>query len=212
MPSLCIDFGTSSIRASYQSDKGRVAVLPLGQQAGERELDGASIMSEIAVDLRAQCIFFGEAGYAASIKSSGDVQRIPSAKLWLASPSELDLTAIPQSNLTRRALLTGLIGFAVATIRGLSAAHRMPADFKGVDVRIAHPIWDESVREHANRELRRIASASMELVKFGFTNPMPFSELRRFEDKYREAQTVSEVDVLEPIAAALQLVPYEANT
>ena len=56
---LCLDFGTSSIRAVYRPKQGQAVVLDIGAATRSRSIDGASIRSEIFIDVDGKTIRFG---------------------------------------------------------------------------------------------------------------------------------------------------------
>ena len=57
---LCLDFGTSSIRAVLRNKKSAIQVLPIGQVTPRQTIDGASIPSAFCIDEDLETIRFGQ--------------------------------------------------------------------------------------------------------------------------------------------------------
>src|ERR1035437_1818913 len=109
---LCIDFGTSSIRAVRRMPNGKVKPLDIGRVAGSR-LDDASIRSEIHIDEHGRYVRFGERAITARLASPNFLLYEPSPKLWLKDPRSLEERAVPELALTRENLLAGLFANAL---------------------------------------------------------------------------------------------------
>lgn len=204
---ICIDFGTSSIRAAFRDANDGLHVIPLGKLAGERRLDGASLMSEISVDRRNGSLALGEKAFMLSRGSSRDVYFKSSAKLWLKDPGMLSQIEVQEFGLTREHLLVGLLAYAFNVTLGANSKLRLQGN-----VRVAHPIWEKEKQDGSNLALLRIAAKAIALAESGFQNPLPVATLKRVLSGMSEAESVSSsVDVIEPIAAAQQLIPHQQN-
>lgn len=204
---ICIDFGTSSIRAAFRDANDGLHVIPLGKLAGERRLDGASLMSEISVDRRNGSLALGEKAFMLSRGSSRDVYFKSSAKLWLKDPGMLSQIEVQEFGLTREHLLVGLLAYAFNVTLGANSKLRLQGN-----VRVAHPIWEKEKQDGSNLALLRIAAKAIALAESGFQNPLPMATLKRVLSGMSEAESVSSsVDVIEPIAAAQQLIPHQQN-
>lgn len=204
---ICIDFGTSSIRAAFRDANDGLHVIPLGKLANERRLDGASLMSEISVDRRNGSLALGEKAFMLSRGNSRDVYFKSSAKLWLKDPGMLSQIEVPEFGLTREHLLVGLLAYAFNVTLEANSQLRLQGN-----VRVAHPIWEKDKQDGANLALLKIAAKAIALAESGFQNPLPVATLKRVFSSIGEAESVSSgVDVIEPIAAAQQLIPHQQN-
>lgn len=204
---ICIDFGTSSIRAAFRDANDGLHVIPLGKLANERRLDGASLMSEISVDRRNGSLALGEKAFMLSRVNSRDVYFKSSAKLWFKDPGMLSQIEVPEFGLTREHLLVGLLAYAFNVTLSANSKLRLQGN-----VRVAHPIWEKDKQDGANLALLKIAAKAIALAESGFQNPLPVATLKRVFSSIGEAESVSSgVDVIEPIAAAQQLIPHQQN-
>jgi hypothetical protein len=204
---ICIDFGTSSIRAAFRDANDELHVIPLGQLAGERRLDGASLMSEIFVDRKNGSLSFGEKAYMLGRVSSRDAYSKSSAKLWLKDPSMLSQIEVQEFGLTREQLLVGLLAYAFSVTLRANSKLRLQGN-----IRVAHPIWEQDKQHGSNLALLKIATKAISLAESGFRNPLPVATLQRvFRGRGDSESVSSSVDVIEPIAAAQQLIPHQAN-
>ena len=85
---LCIDFGTSSIRAVRRLPSGKLKTLDIGRVTKSR-LDDASIRSEIHVDEQRRYIRYGERAVVARKDIGTPSLYESSPKLWLKEPDRL---------------------------------------------------------------------------------------------------------------------------
>jgi len=204
---ICIDFGTSSIRAAFRDIDEQLHVIPLGQLAGERRLDGASLMSEIFVDRRKCSLAFGETAFMLSRGNQQEAYSKSSAKLWLKDPGMLSQIEVQELELTREHLLVGLLAYALV----VTSRANLKVVLKG-HVRVAHPIWEQEKQKESNLALLRITDKAIALAESGFQNPLPAAALQRVAKMTISVEPGSRsVDVIEPIAAAQQLIPYQEN-
>jgi molecular chaperone HscA len=204
---ICVDFGTSSIRAAFRDPNDELHVIPLGQLAGERRLDGASLMSEIFVDRKIGSLSFGEKAYTLGLKSSRDAYFKSSAKLWLKNPGLLSQIEVQELGLTREHLLVGLLAYAFNVTLSANSKLRLQDN-----VRVAHPIWEREQQDGSNLALESITAKAIVLAEGGFQNPLPVAALKRvFGGMSNAVNVLNGVDVIEPIAAAQQLIPHQQN-
>ena len=204
---LCIDFGTSSIRAVRRLSSGQLKVLDIGRVT-QSKLDDASIRSEIHVDEHGQKIRYGEKAVVARRKEGTPSLYEASPKLWLKEPDRLGEAAAAGLDVNREQLLTGLLAYA---IRAAADAGRIDEPkLKKIDIRISRPIWPESVKTAADAALNRIASKAKKLA---FERNWD-SVTTRVLLKYLEDAVIGhsvKADVVEPVAAAVELLPSEEN-
>lgn len=205
---LCIDFGTSSIRAVRRKPKGQVDVLPLGAQVRSR-LDDASIRSDIFVDTAAQEVWFSEAAVRARAAAKGGVVYDSSPKLWLTNPEELLAPVASGVDLTRSELLAGLLAYAM---RAALEAGKFSADSaRKLQLRLARPVWEPSIAARADLALDRIGAAAWNLAsEIPSSGHLPASKLKKMVQGVARAGAAT-YQVVEPVAAAVELMPSELN-
>jgi len=204
---LCIDFGTSSIRAVRRQPGGRLKTLAIGRVTKSR-LDDASIRSEIHVDERRRYVRYGERAFVARKDVSTPAIYEASPKLWLKEPGRLGEEAAPGLGMTREQLLSGLMAYAV---RAAADADEIgESTLKGIDIRIAHPVWPAQVKTAANAALARITAQARQMAfqrEWGTVAVPSLLEHVKVPGVSRQAA----VDVVEPVAAAAELLPSEEN-
>ncbi len=204
---LCIDFGTSSIRAVRRMPNGALKPLDIGRVTNSR-LDDASIRSEIHVDAQAKNVRFGELAFVARRASAEHLLYEPSPKLWLTRPAELNDPAAPGLRLTRANLLAGLLAYAIAA--SAKAADIAGATASRIELRVAHPVWPADVSDAANLALRSICAQARSMAFEREWATVTVSNLEAYaatsDPPVRDA-----VDVIEPVAAAVHLLPSIDN-
>lgn len=204
---LCIDFGTSSIRAVRRMPSGKLKPLDIGRVAKSR-LDEASIRSEIHIDEQGRYVRYGERAITARQESPNALLYEPSPKLWLREPQLLKQFAAPGVNLTRENLLAGMLANALhACAKAMDIGE---ATFKQIEIRIAHPVWPSDVATEADAAIARISSQAQRMV---FDREWATITVAQLEEHTRTpgTSTHSRVDVVEPVAAAVELLPSAEN-
>jgi hypothetical protein len=207
MHTICIDFGTSSLRAALLKQRSLDAKpLPIAPDA---QIDNASIPSAIFVSKDRGMIRFGDKALEAGLSGQPSLLFERSPKAWL-SPTEvqnLGQEAGAGVAFSRRELLTGLL--AVAVQASTQAAGTLGVERKRVRYRISHPVWlatEKAQMLSAYGTLHRIACNPK-------TPPMRFEQtteaFRHWCDNAAPDDGVLSQDwhVDEPIAAALDLLP-----
>lgn len=204
---LCIDFGTSSIRAVRRLPSGKLKALDIGRVTRSK-LDDASIRCEIHVDEHRRYVRFGERAVIARSESGMPLLYESSPKLWLKEPNRLGEEAAPGLGVTREQLLSGLLAYA---IRAAADADEIgDSTLKSIDIRIAHPVWPAQVKIAANAALARICAQARRMAfqrEWGTVTVVSLLEHLRVSATPRP----SGVDVVEPVAAAAELLPSEEN-
>jgi hypothetical protein len=211
---LCVDFGTSSIRAVARDGVGGVTVVPLGAVTKSRSIDGASIPSTVCVAADRETIFFGEHAYA-KIKSGQPLAFwSASPKLWLKEPRVLDERVAVGVDVTRRELLTGLLGYALFAA-GESGHWDAPSDPSTADIRVAHPVWPVSSRDEAEKALGQMVWLAAHMASAGDWGETSVEVLRSWTGPEGDEESVPiyvpQVDTVEPVAAAVELLSGESN-
>lgn len=206
---VCLDFGTSSVRAAL-SDGGEVRVLRIGEVC-RSSIDDQSIPSAVFVPGNGTWIYFGqraiEKAQEAGAAAEGGVLEL-SPKKWFVDGSSLDAPLSRLQQVTRRQLLVGLLSFSLAA--AAKAAQWDLARMARIELRVAHPVWDKSAAEGLRRTLDDIVHRAVAFLEHA-SDAVRASSLQH---AVPEAIVVrhSNVDVKEPIAAAIDLIgAYEAQ-
>lgn len=204
---LCIDFGTSSIRAVRRQPSGKLKPLSIGHITRSR-LDDASIRSEIHIDASCRYVRYGERALIARKNSSTPALYESSPKLWLKEPDRLDEEAAPGLGLTRDQLLSAQLAYVIrAAAEADGIGERTLND---IDVRIAHPVWPAQVKAAANEALSRIGARARQMAFAREWGTATVSSLRDHAQRVARPRAAA-VDVIEPLAAAMELLPNEEN-
>ena len=204
---LCIDFGTSSIRAVLRLPNGRLKPLDIGRVTKSR-LDDASIRSEIHVDENRRYVRYGDRAVEARVDSGTPCLYESSPKLWLKEPHRLCEAAAPGLSVSRENLLAGLLAYA---IRAAAEAGEMgESTLKGIDVRIAHPVWPAQVKTATNAALSRLCAQARQMAFQRDWGAVPVATLLAHVQS-TATTGVADIDVVEPVAAAAELLPNVDN-
>ena len=149
---LCIDFGTSSIRAAVRaSDSTRPQVLPLGKAIKTKARDEASLLSEIYIDSKKSVVIFGERALACRQQNLSDPYSIQSPKIWLKDPSRLKLPPYTDLPFTKVELLAGLLSYAIQAARISLKELGIKFSPNQGNITVAHPVWPQEIEGNANR-------------------------------------------------------------
>lgn len=204
---LCIDFGTSSIRAVRKLSGGWLETLDIGRVT-QSTLDDASIRSEIHVDGKRRYIRFGDRAVKARHEGGTPTLYESSPKLWLKEPDRLTEIAAPGLGVTREQLLSGLLAYAVRA--AADAGGIAEATLKNIDIRISHPVWPENVKTSANAALARICAQARQMAFAREWGTVTINSLLEHVQEQAKPRLIA-VDVVEPVAAAVELLPNEEN-
>lgn len=204
---LCIDFGTSSIRAVRRLPGGRLKTLDIGRVTRSK-LDDASIRSEIHVDEHRRYVRYGERAVIARNESGTPSLYESSPKLWLKEPGRLGEAAAPGLGVTREQLLAGLLAYG---IRAAADADEIgESTLKSIDIRIAHPVWPAQVKVAANAAMARICAQARQMAFQREWGTVTVKSLLEHAQATATPRSTA-VDVVEPVAAAAELLPSEEN-
>lgn len=204
---LCIDFGTSSIRAVRRLPSGKLKALGIGRVT-KSKLDDASIRSEIHVDENRRYVRFGERAVVARREAGTPTLYEASPKLWLKEPDRLNQAAAPGLGVTREQLLSGLLAYAIRAAADADGIGE--STLKSVDLRIAHPVWPAQVKEAANAALARIGAQARQMAFDGEWGTVAATSLLE-RVQHRATPRAAVIDVVEPVAAAAELLPNADN-
>jgi hypothetical protein len=215
---LCVDFGTSSIRIALRGASDVVQVLDIGRVTNSQSIDSASIRSDVCIEADQKTVLFGELAHQAIRSGRPLAFKNSSPKLWLKEPARLGERVIAKLDVTRRDLLVGLLAYALyaANETGQWEAPAQPVGGEQwtipatCDVRVAHPVWEKSIGDVAGRAMRQITSFALLMASVGDWSETSVEVLTSWArpaageniPEYR-----SRIDALEPVAAAVELLP-----
>ena len=160
---LCIDFGTSSVRAALSEDgRARPRVLELGE-AVRSSIDRASIPSAVFVDADRSKITFGEEAFKKGQRGEKSLLFEMSPKRWMTadSPAMLDTEIVAGTGLTRKHLLAGLLAQAFSATT--TAVHLSKTQLLQLETRVAHPVWSPNTQSTLRQHLRWITDVARQL-------------------------------------------------
>ncbi len=204
---LCIDFGTSSIRAVRRLPGGKLKPLDIGRVTRSK-LDDASIRCEIHIDEQRRYVRYGDRAVVARKDTGIPTLYEASPKLWLREPERLADPVAEGLDLCREDLLAGLLAYAV---RAAAEADGISEDtLKRLDLRIAHPVWPAQVRSTADAALVRLCAQARQMALEREWGTLTTGTLCEYTQSKASSRR-SAVDVVEPVAAAVELLPNEDN-
>jgi len=209
---LCIDFGTSSIRAALsEAGRARPRALELGE-AFRSSIDRASIPSAVFIDAQGSNIAFGEEAYKKGLRGEPSLMFEMSPKRWITADSHdmLDREIFIGAGITRKHLLAGLLAqsfSAVAAAAGLSSTELLQ-----LETRIAHPVWSQNAQPLLQRHLSWITGIARQLLGMTDQPISPKNLLSAVQSASGKLAVQSTLDVEEPVAAALELFANSDNS
>jgi len=202
---LCIDFGTSSLRAAILGKSKDPEPIEIGKQV-QSQIDDLSIPSAVWVSSDGNQIEFGETAMRLGLnpfKYKSSLFEI-SPKKWLTNGVEiLDIDEIiSKTKITKGYLISGLISQALF---GISKQLEVTIqELRKYEIRISHPIWDKKIECKLQFILEKLLSDAF--VIFDKTiNGISAKELVSLLGKRKASIVFSKQVVNEPIAAALSL-------
>jgi hypothetical protein len=207
---LCVDLGTSSIRAGLR-EPGRMnsRALEIGE-AFKSSIDRASIPSAVFVPPDGSSIVFGEEALVMGRRGEKSLLFETSPKGWMTTgtPEELESEVVKGSGVTRKILLAGLLAQAFSATR--KAANLSKKDLAGMEIRVAHPVWDAKRAKSLGDALGSISSAAIGAEGVTDRAVTPADLVDAIEDSHPKGRQAS-IDVVEPVAAALELFENSDN-
>jgi hypothetical protein len=209
---LCIDFGTSSIRAAlFEAARSRPQALELGE-AFRSSIDRASIPSAIFIDSSGGKVVFGEDALKHGLRGDRSLLFEMSPKRWMTaeSPGFLDSEIFAGIGLTRKHLLAGLLAqcFSAITI----AANLSKNKLLELETRIAHPVWGPKEQTTLRQQLKWIGETALRLSGATDIAISPNSLFSAIKSDSVISTTTRDLDVEEPVAAALELFENSDNS
>ena len=209
---ICIDFGTSSIRASYASHDGADnQPIPIGAILGANEdyyLDSKIFIS----DKKAPKVFLSQWADLESLKiTTPPFLFSASPKTWITS-EEFSSAYSPiteTSTLSRKDLLSLLLSLAIKGIK--LELNLTTEELLNYEVRISHPVW-ESV-DWINKKICMEAILHDAIfLSDEIEQGLSFEEIEGLLSIISPpTQIYSSIDVVEPIAAAVELFKNKAG-
>jgi hypothetical protein len=209
-PVLCLDFGTSSLRAAWRvTPNAAPSALSIGG-ASQSQIDEASIPSAIFVSADGSMIHLGQTALDKGLRGEPNLLFETSPKRWIANGrwDELLAEACPGIAVTRRELVAGLVAYALSAA---CDAAGFPVDaLEFMDVRVAHPVWPSPHKAEADHHLAWMLAVARGIAgraDMGIA-PAALADLCRAT---RPTPVRPTIDVVEPIAAALELFADTAD-
>jgi hypothetical protein len=214
MHTLCVDFGTSSIRTALRKDGSALSLaLPI---APGSDIDNASIPSAIYIPSGGGEVLFGmkaSVGGRSSRRKALLLELSPKSWLGPESVAKIDHLAAEGVPFTRRQLIAGLLAFAFNASR--RAAKPLVGGKGGFSFRISHPIWQEHDRVKLAEVYEGLRMGARDEDAPNMKDTMSFSEFESWcaVVSIADKKPSSDVDVKEPVAAMLELFPdVEVNS
>lgn len=208
MDTLCIDFGTSSIRAAIRKQKDSVSH-PLAI-APRSQIDNASIPSAIFIPITGDKIFFGDKALEAGLSAQPRLLYESSPKSWL---SPTNISQVYQSEgsrvpFSRFQLIAGLL--AMAAQDSIAAGKNIfKLKTSSLAYRISHPVWSNSDQQKIAPIYDQLSRIAFSANGTAITHEMSTDQFMHWYKKVSQAagKLSFDVDVEEPVAAALELLP-----
>lgn len=207
---LCIDFGTSSIRAAIRHGNRTARPIPIGAAFGS-SIDSASIPSAIFLSDDFANVAFGQEALTLGMTGRKAAIFDISPKKWMTAgyPSDLMNGISDRTNLTKLHLLSGLIAQSLSAI--CKSEKLRPHDLAELEIRLSHPIWPGHRKSELLRHLIGISKLAISIC--GLTDRLCDTETFLAKTRgFEAAANPPEVDVEEPVAAALQLFDNDLNS
>lgn len=204
---LCIDFGTSSIRASIRDDDGPPIALDIGESSNS-SIDKASIPSAIFISTSGDEILFGEDALSRGLKGIENHIFEISPKKWIAL-DHLQEFIFDKSGITKSHLLSGLLNHSLLSI--CKCLRLSIIDLKSYEIRVSHPVWNHKNKAEVMLKFEKIISDAFLIgdssIKV-FSNNSLFSKI----SGHPSMTIYTSVDTIEPIGAALELFNNSENS
>ena len=202
---ICIDFGTSSLRAAIQKTTITASPIEIGKQF-QSQIDDLSIPSAIWVSDDGNFIEFGERAIQLGFNSAKNKNLLfdISPKKWLTNGSEIyDIDEpIVKNGITKAHLISGLISLAIF---GISKELNISIEkLRKCEIRISHPIWDKKIKNKLQIVLDKLLSDSFVIWDKAIYG-IKAKELSSMLNKRVASIVFSRQEVAEPIAAAISL-------
>lgn len=208
MPIICLDFGTSSIRAALLGDHGDA--IPL-QIAPNSQIDDASIPSAIFVSDDAKTVYFGIDALRRGLKGYPSKLFENSPKKWLFADmlNEATQPAFSGATYSRTDLVAALLALAAVAARA-AASKYLKTSTSEIEYRISHPVWGGryrlNVQPHYDRYRQLIYATSADLNKTQTDDQLQrrIKMLCGITEKREPGIDTARVE--EPVAAAIELI------
>jgi len=202
---ICIDFGTSSLRAAIQKTTVTTTPIEIGKQF-QSQIDDMSIPSAIWISSDGNLIEFGERAIQLGFNQAKNESLLfdISPKKWLTNGSEINDIDEPieKNGISKAHLISGLISLAIL---GISKELNISIEeLRKCEIRISHPIWDKKIENKLQIVLEKLLSDSF-VIWDKAINGIKTKELSSMLKNRVTSIVFSKQVVLEPIAAAISL-------
>jgi hypothetical protein len=205
---ICIDFGTSSIRAAIRGDDTTPSILEIGEAFVTSSIDKASIPSAIFISISGDEVLFGENALRRGQRGDENHLFEISPKKWIVS-NQLEEFVFGTAGLTKSHLLSGLLNQALIGLckcLGLSLF-----ELKLYEIRVSHPVWPESNKAEVTLNFEKIISDSF-LIGNDSNKTLSSDILFSKISGHPSMVSYTNIDVIEPVASALELFSNKENS
>lgn len=215
---LCLDFGTSTIKAAIKRDSdGLAEPLNLGMHAitdGLYNEDQSSIPSAIFISKTDNCIYFGQDAILRGQRGDQSILFEISPKRWLIELNRQKLNEPLIAGVSRKNLLSGLLSVALEAAMDQGSFDTLI--LRALELRVSHPVWRTEDAERLNKSLKEITEVAVNLVHIRKSNTLePIKNAEEFFQRVYLNQATynsSKIDVEEPVAAAIELFENQNNS
>lgn len=216
---LCLDFGTSSLKAAIKKHHNSLAEsLNLGMHAATDGLyneDQSSIPSAIFISKSDNSIYFGQEALLRGQRGETSELFEISPKKWLTELTPDDINQPIIGGVSRKNFLSGLISVALESSMAQGAFDIQ--ELLAMELRLSHPVWPTGLSSaKLNAILKEIADEAVNLAYLKSVSSLdPIKNIGEFKQRIVTSlidHRSSRVDVEEPIAAAIELFENANNS
>ena len=206
MAILCIDFGTSSVRAAV-GDSNESIPLVLDENS---KIDNASIPSAICLSADKNTIYLGTKAVieSAKISAAGHYEKSPKRFLSEANFPEVHTPMFAGCSLSKETLIAAFVSYAghKCRLKGKTELGRRQIS----ETRISHPVFAKAHKESTKIFYRRLERLVSEGAGHEISEEISVAALIRWGEKWLKPgarpSSAIRIDVEEPVAAAVKLV------
>ena len=206
---ICVDFGTSSIRASLSSPDGTdTKVLKLGAALGDK-LDNF-LDSKILITNDRKVFFGYESEKQLTRLSTSPLLYESSPKKWLTTKEFFNIEEPIVNDVNRLQLISGLMTYALSgVLLDLNIDSKQLGNY---EIRVSHPAWDRNEWIIKKNLLEQALRHSLLLLP-KFTQGADIDWLNHGTgDANQYIDMHSSVDITEPVAAAIEAFHLSGNS
>ncbi len=201
---ISIDFGTSSIRASYASHDGNDnQPIPIGARLGVS--DDFYLDSKIlVVNPSLPVVFLSQWAEVENSKQKPHLYST-SPKNWITTDqfNNINNPISPKHNVSRKNLLSLLVSLAIKGVR--LELNLSLAELLNYEIRISHPVWETQDWTDKKNCLESILHEAIYLSDH-VEHSLDFDQIENLLSTIPSTMPLySSIDIIEPVAAAVEL-------